>query len=246
MAKTNEPKTDTDRMTITLELPAAMKSTPGVPSLVTTMFVEEMIPGSASFTNTYELRAQATANDKAARAEGKALDEEFDVGLRMFTPTVRDVRGVSAAAELAKMAGGIVPSDLVRRPMNEEHLYTAEILRQVPLRSDLTYDPTRYAELAALHAKLPGMIATLAATALAVKTTTDNHRASRANFDSIYGRFRRVVRAAGGDTLARALLHEFISQDPKGNDDVEETVDDVSDAAGAESSAQSGDSDEVG
>ena len=49
-----------------------------------------------------------------------------------------------------------------------------------------------------------------------------------------------------GDTLARALLHEFISQDPKGNDDVEETVDDVSDAAGAESSAQSGDSDEVG
>ena len=75
---------------------------------------------------------------------------------------------------------------------------------------------------------------------------TGAHQGSVANFDSIYGRFRRVVRAAGGDTLARALLHEFISQDPKGNDDVEETVDDVSDAAGAESSAQSGDSDEVG
>jgi hypothetical protein len=32
----------------------------------------------------------------------------------MFTPTVRDVRGVGASAELAKMAGGILPSDLVK------------------------------------------------------------------------------------------------------------------------------------
>lgn len=71
------------------------------------------------------------------------------------------------------------------------------------------------AQLAAVHAKLPGMITTLATPALAAKTTTDEHYASRASFDSVYGRFRRVVRAAGGDALVRALLPEFISRDPK-------------------------------
>lgn len=215
MAKTNKPKTDTDRMTITKQVPEAIKRSPSVPTIVTTMLAEEVLPAFARFEETYERRAQAVANDKAARVEGKALDAEFDVSFRMFTPTVRDERGVSAASELAKMTGGVLPGELVFRPMNEEHLYTAEILRQVPLRADLSYDAARYAALAAVHAKLPGMITTLATTALAVKTTTDEHYASRASFDSVYGRFRRVVRAAGGDALVRALLPEFISRDPK-------------------------------
>ena len=232
MAKTNKPKTDTDRLTVSKQVPEAIKRSPLVPSMVTTMQVEELLPTFTRFEETYELRAQAIATNKAARVEGKALDEKFDVAFRMFTPTVRDERGVGASGELAKMAGGILPSDLVKHPLHEEHLHTAEILRQVPLRSDLSYDATRYAELAAVHAKLPGMISTLATTALAVKTTTDDHYASRASFDSVYGRFRSVVRAAGGDALVRALLPEFISRDPKeydepSGDDNSEVVSDV-------------------
>lgn len=248
MAKTLAPPTDIDRFTVVNQLPEAIKRTPLVPTMVTTMYVDDLVPVMASFGQTYELRAQAIANDKAAKAEGKVVDGEFDVAFRLFNPTVRDERGINASGELAKMAGGLVPSELVRRPMNEEHLYTAEILRQVPLRGDLTYDATRHAELAAAHAKLPAMIATLATTALDVKTTIDNHKASRANFDAVYGRFRRVVRAAGGESLVRALLPEFITRDPKRTDEPAEEAqdDDVSDSGVVESNGQSADSDDVG
>jgi hypothetical protein len=67
MAKTNKPKTDTDRLTVSKQVPEAIKRSPLVPSMVTTMQVEEVLPTFARFEATYELRAQAIANNKAAR-----------------------------------------------------------------------------------------------------------------------------------------------------------------------------------
>ena len=63
MAKTNKPKTDTDRLTVSTQVPEAIKRSPLVPSMVTTMQVEELLPTFARFEETYELRAQAIAVD---------------------------------------------------------------------------------------------------------------------------------------------------------------------------------------
>lgn len=130
---------------------------------------------------------------KDARAIAVRAGEDFDRDFRLFTGSVRDPMGLTQPRLVAELLGGVLPSALLQRSLDERAWRTRGLLIQLPIRSDLRSDP---ACVETLHTSTLALSAAVVADGAAAGAALNAVRALKectAAFDRGYSRFLQVA-----------------------------------------------------
>jgi hypothetical protein len=203
------PATTVERSEV-IRASLAIEALPDLPPVMQVAMATDFVPWRDIYQAAHTAYARAKVKEGNAIDAAKEANEAFEVAMRKWMSGVTDTKGRHLPRSVAALIGGVLPSELSRKPDVEQVSLTSELREQLALSTKVRgEDDARETMLAARDALAAAVDARSDAEDVRAKAHKARARAA-VNFDFGWGDVVRKITHHAPDLVERIPLFDAV------------------------------------